>query len=323
MKINLVLIAVLTFSPALLTVSVRAATSTWLQDNISLYVWEFKTRTGEINNDTKTITREFEEAIIRNDCFKVLERRRYAQLFSQRENEKNITSLNSLPASTIDTLRSIQANAVVFGEVFYNNDNGYVTISVSIESFSSQLIAGESVSILRKYLYDPDSLEKAVIDLEKKVTEDLQCVHVEECLKREFESKTYFNIGKAIGRGNASGEIVHGQFGCGPEPDHDAKPGSIEFAGISVPAGGDLLIRITYSKNSPETTPIQIFVNEEGDPRASFTPKSTGDWNKFTSTGDIMLGTVSNGIYKLTFYTEGQKWGVADLDRFVLCQIRN
>ena len=50
----------------------------------------------------------------------------------------------------------------------------------------------------------------------------------------------------------------------------------------------------------------------------SFTPVDQGDWNKFVWSELIDLGEVDGGVHSMTFETEGQTFGVADLDVFVL-----
>jgi hypothetical protein len=47
-------------------------------------------------------------------------------------------------------------------------------------------------------------------------------------------------------------------------------------------------------------------------------PIDQGDWNKFVWTEPMDLGKVSFGDHSIKFYTEGQIFGVADLDKFVL-----
>ncbi len=53
----------------------------------------------------------------------------------------------------------------------------------------------------------------------------------------------------------------------------------------------------------------------------SFTPVDQGDWNKFVWSELIDLGEVDGGVHSITFETEGQTSGVADLDVFVLSAV--
>ena len=47
-------------------------------------------------------------------------------------------------------------------------------------------------------------------------------------------------------------------------------------------------------------------------------PVDQGDWNKFVWSEVIDLGKVESGTHAIEFYTEGQTYGVADLDVFIL-----
>ena len=79
-----------------------------------------------------------------------------------------------------------------------------------------------------------------------------------------------------------------------------------------------LYLKLQYSKYSPATVPILIFIDNETTPRFSFIPEDQGDWNNFVWTEPIDLGSVEDGTHSIKFYTNGQEYGVADLDKFVL-----
>jgi hypothetical protein len=77
-------------------------------------------------------------------------------------------------------------------------------------------------------------------------------------------------------------------------------------------------LKLRYSKYSPSTAPILIYLDGEAVPRASFTPVDQGDWNNFTWSEPIALGDIEGGEHTIKFVTDGQQYGVADLDMFVL-----
>lgn len=106
------------------------------KDSINVYVWEFTTRDGEINNTTISLTEEFEEVLIQSDCYTILQRRYYSRLFEQKENEKVISGLGNLSESALANLNSLEANTVAFGEVYNDKNSGLVKITVSFESFN-------------------------------------------------------------------------------------------------------------------------------------------------------------------------------------------
>jgi hypothetical protein len=59
-------------------------------------------------------------------------------------------------------------------------------------------------------------------------------------------------------------------------------------------------------------------VDGEATPRATLYPVDQGDWNQFVWTEPIPLGSIVAGIHSIKLSTDGQQYGVADLDSFVL-----
>ncbi len=134
--------------------------------------------------------------------------------------------------------------------------------------------------------------------------------------ERECEYPDEATVGQPLERTNASGLMVHGQFGT--VPAWPAKSGSLKYNNIHVPQTPYLYLKLQYSKYSPATVPILIFIDNETTPRFSFIPEDQGDWNNFVWTEPIDLGSVEDGTHSIKFYTNGQEYGVADLDKFVL-----
>ena len=79
-----------------------------------------------------------------------------------------------------------------------------------------------------------------------------------------------------------------------------------------------LYLKVRFSKNSPSAAPILVYLDDEQNPRASFSPKNLGNWNAFAWTDPIFLGSVEAGVHSLRLATAGQQYGVADLDKFIL-----
>jgi hypothetical protein len=134
--------------------------------------------------------------------------------------------------------------------------------------------------------------------------------------QRECEYPDEHTVGQMIERPNAEGFKVHGQFGT--EPAWPAKAGWVQFNNISIPQTDSLFLALRYSKYSSPSVPILIYIDDESTPRATLIPIDQGDWDRFTWTGPISLGSVESGYHSIRFSTEGQEYGVADLDRFVL-----
>ena len=136
----------------------------------------------------------------------------------------------------------------------------------------------------------------------------------------EFERQCEFpdeaTVGRMIYRGNAVESRVHGQFGCEGTSGWPAKSGYVKYNDINMPQMDDLGLILRYSKNSPPSVSIEIYIDDEL--RASFVPTRTWDWNTFTSTTRLPLGSVDHGLHSIMFSTVGQRYGVADLDEFAL-----
>lgn len=136
--------------------------------------------------------------------------------------------------------------------------------------------------------------------------------------ERECEYPDKATVGETIGRSNASGKLVHGQFGTMNAEPWSPTAGEVVYENIGTPKVEQAFLRLRYSKNSPPSVPILIYVDDEKTPRASLYPQNQENWNRFAWTDPIFLGSVESGVHTLTFYTVGQQYGVADLDKFVL-----
>ena len=134
--------------------------------------------------------------------------------------------------------------------------------------------------------------------------------------EREGEYPDDSTVGQMLVRSNASGSKVHGQFGT--VPAWPAKSGFVKYNHINIPQTDHLYLTLRYSKYSPASVPILIFIDDEPTPRTTLLPKDQGDWNQFVWTEPIFLGEMGSGIHSIKFYTDGQTYGVADLDKFML-----
>jgi hypothetical protein len=133
---------------------------------------------------------------------------------------------------------------------------------------------------------------------------------------KECEYPDEGTVGQMILRSDASGSKVHGQFGTTVDSLWPAKSGYVKYNNINFPKIDQLYLKLRYSKFSPSPIPILIFIDDE--PRATLYPIDQGSWDKFAWTEPIHLGSVASGVHSIKFYTDGQQYGVADLDEFVL-----
>jgi hypothetical protein len=136
--------------------------------------------------------------------------------------------------------------------------------------------------------------------------------------KREAENPDQSSVGQLIRRSNASGGQVHGQIGCTSDSPWSARSGYVKYTNLQTPQTDHLYLVLRYSKNSPSSVPVDIYVDEETQPRASFRPDDQGDWNSFALSGEIDLGSVTEGSHSITLKVEGQQYGVLDLDYLIL-----
>jgi hypothetical protein len=136
--------------------------------------------------------------------------------------------------------------------------------------------------------------------------------------ERECEYPDEASVGQMIWRSSASGSKAHGQFGATAESPWPARSGHVTYREISIPEIDGLYLELRYSKHSPSSVPILIFVDNEPTSRATLYPADQGDWDRFVWTEPILLGDVASGIHSLRFSTDGQQYGTADLDAFIL-----
>ena len=136
--------------------------------------------------------------------------------------------------------------------------------------------------------------------------------------ERECEDPDMHTVGQTMIRSYASGAEVHGQFGTENTPPWNPMAGEVHYDNIELPRLDTLYLNLRYSKFSTPTVPILIFLDDEMEPRAVVITIDQHSWDQFTWTGPINLGAVERGVHRIKFFTEGQVYGVADLDKFVL-----
>jgi hypothetical protein len=139
--------------------------------------------------------------------------------------------------------------------------------------------------------------------------------------ERECENPSTYTVGQMIFRSNASNNRVHGQFGA--TPNGAARSGYAKYGSINIPELDHLYLMLRYSKYSASEVPVEVYLDDETTPRATLFLENQESWNKFSwkilgPTDVIDLGSVISDTHSIKFYTDGQKNGVADLDKFVL-----
>jgi len=137
-------------------------------------------------------------------------------------------------------------------------------------------------------------------------------------VSRECEYPDESTVGQMIWRSNATGSKVHGQFGTTADSPWPAKSGYVKYSNINIPHIDHVYLTLRYSKYSSSSVSIRIYVDDEAKPRATLYPIDQGDWNNFAWTEPVLLGSTGSGVRSIKFDTDGQEYGVADLDKFIL-----
>jgi DNA-binding CsgD family transcriptional regulator len=135
---------------------------------------------------------------------------------------------------------------------------------------------------------------------------------------RECERPDESTVGQMISRSNASGKEVHGQFGTTGSPPWPARSGYVLYKNIRIPSLDQSYLLLRYSKNTPSSVPILVTLDGETSARATIYPVDQHDWDQFSWTQPIPLGRIEGGVHSIQLSTDGQQYGVADLDRLIL-----
>jgi hypothetical protein len=155
------------------------------RDSLRCYVWDFAMRNGMRTELTRQLTVEFEEKLTQKKFCKVLERRNYARLVAQKDNEKAILRLDGISRATVDTLKAYDANTVVFGEVYDDISSGSYKVTLTFQHFDNSKSVW-SVSIRRGLINDAASREQAMDDLVRLILDDTMSAD------REANRKMYY-----------------------------------------------------------------------------------------------------------------------------------
>ena len=103
--------------------------------------------------------------------------------------------------------------------------------------------------------------------------------------EKRGESISGSTVGMPIFRSNAKHDQVWGQIGTEEKSGFSAKSGAVWYDNI--PGSGTKYLKLRYSKHSPSTVPMEIFINDKK--QAEYLPVDQGNWNQFA--GSISDGT--------------------------------
>lgn len=129
----------------------------------NIYVWEFTDQDDQKNSFTKDLTNAVEEALVNLSECTVLQRRKFASLQAQVQNETNIQSVRDIKTLLANNLTTNGAELVLFGTVNIISRKEY-ELQLRIESLrSTKIIRMKSIDIQITDLVD-NTLKKALVE---------------------------------------------------------------------------------------------------------------------------------------------------------------
>ena len=136
----------------------------------NIYVWDFKTDDETIKKYAEKFTDDFETELIKLEKYAVLQRRSHNLVLVHRSMENAISNVKNLPSETVDKLKTIRAEIVVFGELTEDKDSGVYEVTVFFQNLSNgQIPKKESVIIARDQIGSNSSRKKYMKSLIKKL----------------------------------------------------------------------------------------------------------------------------------------------------------
>lgn len=127
----------------------------------NLYIWEFADENKQRTNITKLLTNEVEDALTSTACI-VLQRRNYAQLSEQVDNETAIQSLENIAAPINKELQLIQAKVVLFGQVS-QDFSGNLFLRISFENLTTkQILLSSALTLIGEEAYNISQRKKKI-----------------------------------------------------------------------------------------------------------------------------------------------------------------
>lgn len=119
----------------------------------NIYVWDFTDENSQKNKLTTSITQEVENALTETSCT-VLQRRNYANLVEQVENEHAIQSIEEVSNQLNRELQSIKAETVIFGQVKMDFTSN-IMLSISFESLlTKEILKSEFILLNGEYAHN-------------------------------------------------------------------------------------------------------------------------------------------------------------------------
>lgn len=136
----------------------------------NIYVWDFNTDDETIKKYAEKYTDDFETELIKLDEYRVLQRRSHNLVLEHRNMESEISNIKNLPTETVDKLKNISAEIVVFGELMEDTDSGVYEVTVFFQNLNNgEIPKKESVIIERALIKSNSHRKKYMKNLMKKL----------------------------------------------------------------------------------------------------------------------------------------------------------
>lgn len=131
--------------------------SSYGQENLcaNTYLWDFKTVNDERNFVTERLSNEVEDILSQIAECKIIQRRRYAEIQRQVDNEVQISNVEGISYDLISQLKTIQAEHVLFGVV--EQDFSFnVSLRLRLEHLQTKQIKTATILIPADKMIDPE-----------------------------------------------------------------------------------------------------------------------------------------------------------------------
>ncbi|MFD1163817.1 hypothetical protein [Hwangdonia seohaensis] len=161
-----------------LVVTVQAQNS-----KTNVYVWDFKTGDETIEKYAEKFTDDFETELIKLDKYTVLQRRNHNLVLAHRNMENAISNVKNLPTETVDKLKTIKAEMVVFGELMEDTDSGIYEVTVFFQNLGNGEIPKKESVIIQKALIKSNTHRK---DYMKNLIGKLHAKEIIEAKNKQF-----------------------------------------------------------------------------------------------------------------------------------------
>lgn len=178
MKAHIKILGLILLVLAQMITSVQAQNS-----KTNVYVWDFKTSDNTIKKYAEKFTDDFETELIKLDKYTVLQRRNHNLVLAHRNMENAISNIKNLPNKTVDKLKTIRAETVVFGELIDDDDSGVYEVTVLFQNLDNGEISKKESIIVEKALIKSNSHRKEYM---KRLIKKLHAKEILEAKNKQF-----------------------------------------------------------------------------------------------------------------------------------------